>query len=85
MCTRKSWEPEKSYPRSRRSREGWRAEGRPEAASWVGRMTDRGVVPRMATKATSRPEGGPRLVRNPDEKLGTEHRVGPIFQIISSG
>jgi RNA-directed DNA polymerase len=24
----------------------------------------------MATKATSRPEGGPRLVRNPDEKLG---------------
>jgi len=33
-------------------------------------MTDRGVVPRMATKATSRPEGGPRLVRNPDEKLG---------------
>ena len=35
----------------------------------VGRMTDRGVVPQMATKATSRPEGGPRLVRNPDEKL----------------
>jgi RNA-directed DNA polymerase len=31
-------------------------------------MTDRGVVPRMATKATSRPEGGPRLVRSQDEK-----------------
>ena len=35
----------------------------------VGRMTDRGVVLRIATKATSRPEGGPRLVRNPDEEL----------------
>src|SRR5215470_14397495 len=33
----------------------------------IGRMTDRGVVPQMATKVTSRPEGGPRLVRNPDE------------------
>jgi hypothetical protein len=26
------------------------------------------VVPRMATKATSRPEGGPRLMRSQDEK-----------------
>jgi RNA-directed DNA polymerase len=31
----------------------------------------------MATKATSRPEGGPRLVRNPDKKLGdrTQGRI----------
>jgi len=34
----------------------------------AGRMTDRGVVPQMATKESSRPEGGPRLARILDER-----------------
>jgi hypothetical protein len=45
----------------------------------VGRMTDRGVVPRMATKATSRPEGGPRLVRSQDEKRGRTEQQGRAY------
>src|SRR5258708_25413090 len=33
------------------------------------RVADRGVVPLMAAKATSRPEGRPRLMGNPGEQV----------------
>ena len=42
---------------------------------------------RMATKARSRPEGGPRLVRSQDEtrRERTEHRVGAYLPDHLSG
>ena len=53
MCTRKLWEPEKSADGSLKVKGGLACRGKTGGGSLVGRMTDRGVVPRMATKATS--------------------------------
>ena len=44
-------------------------ERRTEASARAIKRASSDPTPRMATKVTSRPEGGPRLVRSQDEKL----------------